>query len=166
MELEALNANLLPRGLTVVPIKSDGNCLYRAVAHQLVVTGQGGDAGAASAAAEEGYGDIRRAAAAHLREHVADFMPFVEAADEGAYEAYCALVEGSAEWGGEVELRALASALRVPIEVWSAGAAQPMVVGGEHGGAAAVPLRVSFHQHYYALGEHYNSVIPVRQREP
>jgi hypothetical protein len=22
------------------------------------------------------------------------------------------------------------------------------------------PVRVSFHQHYYALGEHYNSVVP------
>ncbi|KAG5187590.1 hypothetical protein JKP88DRAFT_207079 [Tribonema minus] len=162
VELEALSANLLPRGLAVAPIRSDGNCLYRAVAHQLAVAAHGGDGAAAAAAAEDGHAGLRRVAAAHLREHAAEFMPFVEACDEGAYEAYCALVEGSAEWGGEVELRALSRALRVPIEVWSAAAAQPMVVGeGEEGGAAA-PLRVSYHQHYYALGEHYNSVVPLR----
>ena len=39
----------------------------------------------------------------------------------GAYEAYCAEVESTAAWGGQVELQALAQALRTHIEVYAAG---------------------------------------------
>lgn len=63
---------------------------------------------------------LRVAAAAHLRAHADAFRPFVlpeDAASKGevagadtgdAYEAYCAEVEGTAAWGGQVELQALA----------------------------------------------------------
>ena len=55
-----------------VPLSSqaDGNCLYRAVEDQLL------QCGAASEAAG-GYPALRARVAAHMREHAADYTPFV-----------------------------------------------------------------------------------------
>eukprot|EP00953_Heterococcus_sp_UTEX-ZZ885_P029082 15470-Heterococcus_DN1.PRE.1 len=150
IEMAALQQQLTPAGLAVLPMKSDGNCLYRAIAHQLALTGR------EPGLTQESYSSVRARAAAHLRAHRTDFEPFVEVADAAEYERYCATVESSAEWGGEVELRALSAELRVPIEVFKATESVPMVVGSEHNG---VPLRITFHRHYYALGEHYNAVV-------
>lgn len=54
-------------------------------------------------------------------------------------------------------VQALSKGLGVPIEVFSA-MSPPLVLGDEFEGA---PLRLSFHEHYYALGAHYNSVVPA-----
>jgi OTU domain-containing protein 6 len=66
-------------------------------------------------------------------------------------------VESTAAWGGQLELQALATGLRVPIEVFTANAPS-VTMGesyvGENGGAA---LRVCHHRHAFGLGEHYNS---------
>ncbi len=71
-------------------------------------------------------------------------------------------VANSADWGGQPELQALAHVLQVPVRVHSA-AAPPLLVGwDEYGGGGAVqPLEVTYHLHYYALGEHYNSTAPL-----
>lgn len=53
--------------------------------------------------------------------------------------------------------QALSSALQVPMQVFSA-ASPPLLVGEDHEGA---PLRLTYHEHYYALGSHYNSVVPA-----
>ena len=44
-----------------------------------------------------------------------------EGSPEAAFEAYCCAVENSAAWGGQLELRALAQALRRHIAVYSVG---------------------------------------------
>jgi len=31
---------------------------------------------------------------------------------------------------------------------------------GDEENVKETPLRLSFHKHYYAMGEHYNSVVP------
>ena len=74
-------------------------------------------------------------------------------------------------WGGHPELRALATALLTPIIVHEAGA-PPLVIApitDEHlrsgiqasgpASSTSAGLQLSFHRHYYALGEHYNSVV-------
>ena len=78
---------------------------------------------------------------------------------------------GAVEWGGEVELRCLCNILGVDIHVYSAdapvlrmcpdgvGEAESRVEGGD-----GMVLRVSFHKHFYALGEHYNSVVPITRK--
>ncbi|CAM9967381.1 unnamed protein product, partial [Sphacelaria rigidula] len=96
-----------------------------------------------------------------LRSSPADYLPFMDGVQEGEeFESYCAKVEGSAEWGGQLELQArglaLSSALSVPVEVFSA-TAPPVLLGESHDGP---PLLLTFHEHYYALGTHYNSVVP------
>lgn len=37
-----------------------------------------------------------------------------------AYEDYCSRIEDTAEWGGQLELQALSSYLRLPIWIYSA----------------------------------------------
>ena len=55
------------------------------------------------------------------------------------------------------ELRALARVLERPVWVHSRDA--PLLKMGEAGG---VPLVVTYHRDYYALGEHYNSTEGVK----
>ena len=50
--------------------QADGNCLYRAVEDQLLQCGAAGEAAG-------GYSMLRARVAAHMREHAADYAPFV-----------------------------------------------------------------------------------------
>lgn len=99
-----------------------------------------------------------------MRSHPEDFCPFLglESSDP-EFESYCAKVASAtqAEWGGQPEIRALAAALQRPIHIYSADA--PVVRMCEEVGDAdaAAPLCITYHKHYYALGEHYNSVTRV-----
>ena len=104
---------------------------------------------------------LRALAARHIREHAPDFEPFIgddeieetagggvgageeeEEQGEGKggdsteealskVERYCRRLEGTAAWGGQPELQALASALPATIRVLSAGMEPVVVEGGE-----------------------------------
>jgi OTU domain-containing protein 6 len=122
--------------------------------------------------------------------HEDDFAPFCEVRHNGggdgddgggggggssaggppaSYAAYVDRVRSSAEWGGHVELRALSAALGRPVAVYSARSAEPLRIGeqphGAIGGEDAGPIRLSYHLSYYALGEHYNLVVPAEEPE-
>lgn len=66
-----------------------------------------------------------------------------------------------------MELRALSMALRRPFHIYSIQSAngEPLVIDAslEASGAlsAVEPIRLSYHLHSYALGEHYNLVVPI-----
>lgn len=94
-----------------------------------------------------------------MREHSEDFIPFIDCDGdpEENFASYCDIVENSNEWGGELEIRALAHALESPITVYSASS-KPRKFGEEFPGE---PLLISYHKHYYALGAHYNAIIPA-----
>ena len=61
----------------------------------------------------------------------------------------------TAEWGGQIELRALAVCLERQIHIYDASTG--VLVMGEQFDAFNA-LKVTYHRHYYSLGEHYNSV--------
>ena len=90
-------------------------------------------------------------------------MPFLsdpgtgEPLSEDAFEDYCEKVAKSTTWGGQLEIRALANEYKTPIEIIQADG--PVInVGGQEYGSES-PLILSYHRHFYRLGEHYNSVI-------
>ena len=60
--------------------------------------------------------------------------------------------------GGQVEIMALCASLRRPIWIYCSDRVQPIIKMGEPYGDLN-PLRISYHKHYYTLGEHYNSVV-------
>jgi OTU domain-containing protein 6 len=109
-----------------------------------------------------------------LAAHPDDFAPFCEYQnddnlndhnDNDPYQTYVSNVRTSAEWGGHLELRALAVALHRPILIYQAHTPDPLEITPSSSGdatPAAVgdePIRLSYHRHYYALGEHYNQVV-------
>jgi len=147
IELEQIQAVLTPQKLKVSEVKADGHCLYRAVAAQ---TG-------------ENYMAIRSFCADTLLKHQDEFSPFCEYTDDvSTFEQYLSKVRNSAEWGGHLELRALGIALNRPIYVYSVqNGAKPLAIHEDSVGEKTdkEPIVLSYHLHYYALGEHYNQVI-------
>lgn len=179
MEMEALQKlQLHPLGLEVEEVKADGNCLYRAVSVQCLRLGVKINS---DVSVEEDYGKIRSVCAdVLLGENRAEYELFAEFGEgHGAhersgdhpatYEQYVNNVRNTSTWGGQLEIRAISEALKVPIVVFSAES-PPLAMGTEYdpdGDDSEVDdwskkkaLLLSFHRHYYALGEHYNSVVP------
>ncbi|KAL3912348.1 MAG: hypothetical protein SGARI_001204 [Bacillariaceae sp.] len=98
-----------------------------------------------------------------LQQHSDDFSPFCEYdPDQGInnFDDYVNMVRNSAEWGGHLELRALGMALQRPIYVYSVQqGSEPLKIEEDGATTSGDPIRLSYHLHYYALGEHYNEVI-------
>lgn len=92
-----------------------------------------------------------------LEQNEDEFAPFVEFSDEvTSYQQYVDRVRSSSDWGGHLELRALSMGLSRGIVVYSA--TQPKLVLGDESDSAVL---LSYHLHYYSLGEHYNQVVPA-----
>ena len=181
MEMEALQTLYLhPRGLEVQEVEADGNCLYRAVGVQCRRLGLD----VLDNVGECSYGKIREICAnVLLGSNRAEYEPFTECGEGHAscnnggdhpatFEEYVNKVRSTSTWGGQLELRALSEGLKCPIVVFSAEG-PPLTMGAEYAPAGTQggscddygwdvnkALLLSFHRHYYALGEHYNSVIP------
>ena len=174
LENEQLQQRLEPLRRTVHEIASDGNCLYRAVAHQLSLVPAASSAAAAasvasaSAASQAGFAALRRLAADEMRQHPDNYLPYLTTDDgellsDAGFAQYLSdmVDEAKAVWGGQPEVVALATALRVPITVHRA-TDPPLVLGDAlpAGAAADATLHISFHSHYFGLGAHYNSIVP------
>ena len=157
-ENEIILEKLRPLQLTIKEVPADGNCLYSAVG--------------ACCNDGVGYTEMRSLAADTLLEKEEQFAAFCEYSDDVPdFQGYCQNVRNSSDWGGHLELRALACALNRPVLVYSASTDKPLVIqprDGENVDAesemddpATDPIRVSYHLHYYALGEHYNQVVSI-----
>ena len=153
MENERLARALKAQGLRVHEIRADGNCLYRAIDHQLELHDR-----------PWGYNSLRKLAAKQMRKQQGDFVPFLmDVIDvnktngdvDTAFQAYCSRVETTADWGGQPEIIALCRALESAIWIHD-GDGGVIKMGEEYGD----PLHVSYHHHYLSSGEHYNSVVP------
>lgn len=152
-----LELYLTPIQHTIHEIKADGNCLYRAVAHQLEYLTQ----------KQVTYQQIRDICANNIQKNRIEYEPFIEVSGNVGddFDTYVEMVRNSSDWGGHIELRALANALKRVIIVYSADAA-PLYIGDDDNQHidnrdqdAVACIRLSFHKSFYALGEHYNSVI-------
>jgi len=143
VENEQILNRLTPLNYDIKEVTADGHCLYRAVAAHL-----GKD-----------YSEIRMLCANALQEHEVDFSPFAEYTESAPdFPAYVEQVRSSAEWGGHLELRALSTALSKQVHVYSAQTPTALIIGEEL--SDDDPIRLSYHLHHYALGEHYNQVVP------
>ena len=65
-----------------------------------------------------------------------------------------------AEWGGQLEIRALCEYLHRPIHVYEANM-PVLIMSEENVRSDESPIILTYHRHYYALGEHYNSVTSI-----
>lgn len=144
LEVAAIEKQLAPLGLELREVSADGHCLFRAVAHQLRLRDPDTTLNHAA---------LRRIAVEHVEANRTEYEPFV-AADGQDFAGYCQKMKSTAEWGGQLEVRALSEALKTPVYVLSAHSAM-LKTGEEYGGD---PIYLCHHRYYLTLGEHYNSV--------
>ena len=194
-ELAALRERFSALGLTEHEIRPDGHCLYSAFADQLDWLGIPLAAGLVSLGQDQDhdhdkpavvpidragagtrpYKLARLACARYLAEHRASFEPFLDCdatATAGEdMDAHIAKVRDTAEWGGQMEVLALAKAYGVVANVVQAeGAvlrmgedadadadADPGVAGASRWGKQD-DVWLAYYRHSYGLGEHYNSL--------
>lgn len=142
IELQALK---LPENHAIKEIPADGHCLYRAIASQTSST----------------YSEMRHLAAEELTNNREEYEPFFIAEDSTvSFEQHIQQVRDTAEWGGHIELRALAKALHKNIMVYSATAPSPLKIDCGDNSNDHNQILLTYHRHYYALGEHYNVLVP------
>lgn len=158
-EREQMRDAYTSKGLTEHEIRSDGHCLYAAVADQLTDSGiglkpriqleiaQGEDWASASR-----YRITRHVAASYIAQNSDDFAPFLEI----SLEDYVKTIRDTGEWGGHLEILALAKAYGVDINVLQANGRVEKVESGMH--TSSSPVWLAYYHHSYGLGEHYNSL--------
>ncbi|CAG9943599.1 unnamed protein product [Clonostachys rosea f. rosea IK726] len=135
-------------GLVEKEIAPDGHCLFSAVADQL----RQNDVSLGEGEGEPEYKAVRRAASSYMVENADDFAPFLEE----DLEPYAAKMRDTAEWGGQLELMALARRYGVEIRVIQDGRTEK--IGEEEGKASGKTIWLAYYRHGYGLGEHYNSL--------
>ena len=158
-ECAGFEKSFLKHGLALKEIRPDGHCLYSAVADQLDDAGvalQGGTLSSEHRDGREDYQIVRHAAADFMTRHPGDFEAFLE---EPVAE-HVHKVRDTAEWGGQLELLALARAYGVQINVLQGDGRIEKIEPGDDGAGSEKPkeLWLGYYRHVYGLGEHYNSL--------
>lgn len=147
---ELFRAVMESNALRIHNVDADGNCLFRAVAHQVY-----GDA--------ERYDAVRQRVCDYMEANRATFAP----ATDGDFTVYISRMRQDKEWGGHPEQLAIEEVFDRPMEIYSReqftssaeGTLEPLKLHFEGGLPAAAlkgvaPLRLSYHG-----GSHFNSVI-------
>ena len=151
-----------PKGLKEQEIRSDGHCLYAAVADQLQ------DHGFSLAPKSKldipdfdktpatlRYRSTRQVAASYIAQHPDDFEPFIE----GSLNDHINRIRDTGEWGGHLEIQALSTAYGVDINVLQGDGRVDTIESGQK---SESPLWLAYYRHSHGLGEHYNSLRQVK----
>ena len=153
-EQEKMQKAFKERGLVEKAIRPDGHCLFSAVADQLSQAGIPLGAESDSELREEQrYKVVRKAAARYMEGHPDDFAAWL---DE-PLDQHVSKIRDTAEWGGHLELLALAKTYNVEICLLQDGAAQNIEPGLD-GKSEPQKIWLAYYRHGYGLGEHYNSL--------
>ncbi|XP_065092539.1 deubiquitinase OTUD6B [Ochlerotatus camptorhynchus] len=143
---------LSKRGLVSFAVPADGDCLYNAVKHQLARIG----------VCEYETTDLRQMTADYIEDNKDSIIFYMTNPDTGdilnedEFRKYCHQVRNTKSWGGEIEVKALSSSLKCPIEIIQASGTSPVHGEGED---PSRKLVLTYHRHMYRLGEHYNSTM-------
>ena len=131
--------------LEIKKITGDGNCLFRAISHQVYGTDK--------------YHKI-------IREKCMDYIEvqkrFFEEFIDGDFEEYIKKKRKDGIWGDDIELEAISEIYNRPIEIYS-GSEKPLRCFHEdkhfdENQYILTPIRLSYHGQ-----KHYNSIIPLEE---
>lgn len=140
-------------------VEGDGNCMFRAVAHQIW-----GD--------PERHGLLRQLCCDYMESKGIGRELLVDDYDDAKFKDYITERRRDKVWGDDPEIRAMEEIIDLPIEVWNteledggqepstihlSGSFPPNKVAGE----TCRPIRLSYHGN-----SHYNSVIVVASPSP
>jgi len=151
VETQSIKDQLKQRKLAIHEVPSNGDCMFAAILHQAEVCSS--------------LSELRQSTAAELRRNKGDYLPFLTSASgdlmsDDEFETYCEkMATEKTSWGSQVELRAVSQVHGLKIEVVQGEG--PVVVIGDAGKTVVV----TFHKHYFGLGEHYNSTRPLAEEE-
>eukprot|EP01006_Ploeotia_vitrea_P033865 TRINITY_DN65648_c3_g1_i2.p1 TRINITY_DN65648_c3_g1~~TRINITY_DN65648_c3_g1_i2.p1 ORF type:complete len:491 (-),score=245.18 TRINITY_DN65648_c3_g1_i2:32-1504(-) len=123
------------RGYVILDMAPDGNCLFRAIAHQVY-----GD--------QEVHMIVRR----KCMEYIHSQRTFYSGYIDYDFDEYVRRMCFSGEWGGEIEVRAMGELYRRPIEIYAYSTQPQQVYAGLFPDRA--PIRLSYH-----WNSHYNSLV-------
>ena len=160
-ERKAMQEAYMLRGLKEHEIRSDGHCLYAAVADQLKDSKIGlkpkvhvdiTDDETQLEHANTGYKVTRQVAAAYISQNAEDFSPFLEE----PLDQYVTTIRNTGEWGGHLEILALAKAYEVNINILQGNGKVEKIESGTDNETRT--LWLAYYHHSFGLGEHYNSL--------
>ena len=112
LESKAINRILKSRNLLLHHIKSDGDCLYNAIRHQMEFYG-----------IYHSVESLRKIAADYIRankDELIFYMPSSRGDDimsQEEFDEYCDQVEKTKAWGSQIEIQALSNSLKLKIEI-------------------------------------------------
>ncbi|KAF1837647.1 cysteine proteinase [Decorospora gaudefroyi] len=167
LERQRMATQLQKHKLTLHEIRADGHCLYAAVADQLqvqdvsltpriTVTIAGEDDGPKEGRNTEAYQKVRGAAADWIQSHSDDFAGFTE----DPLPEHVRKVRETGEWGGHLELLALARTYGIRICVLHSDGHIDKFEG-EGKEEEKKEIWLGYYKHSHGLGEHYNSLRKV-----
>ncbi|CAG8906298.1 unnamed protein product [Penicillium egyptiacum] len=174
-EQEVMDAVFKKLGLKEIEVTPDGHCLYSAVAKQLDESGLGlrpdpsrivlqpatqSRIDTVASPQHDGYRAVRAVTADFIMEHKEDFEAFMEE----PLESYTRKIKLTAEWGGQLELQAIARAYGVEINVVQKDGRMEKIESGESDNFDEEEKRkrviwLAYYRHTYGLGEHYNALV-------
>ncbi|KKK22434.1 hypothetical protein P175DRAFT_0504119 [Aspergillus ochraceoroseus IBT 24754] len=178
-EKEVMDSVFKQFKLQEVEINPDGHCLFSAVANQLDEMGLGlapdpsrivlqpttqSRVDTVVSPKHDGYRAVRAVTADFITEHKDDFEPFMEE----PLEQYTRKIKLTAEWGGQLELQAIARAYGVDINVVQGdGRIEKIESGDTHSSDEEERVKrviwLAYYRHTYGLGEHYNALTKQNQ---
>lgn len=150
------------RKLALHEIRADGHCLYAAVADQLTTRELSLQPRFPVALVAEGpaapppYRTVRETAAAWIEAHSEDFEAFME----DSLVEHVRKIRETGEWGGHLELLALARGYGVRVCVLHSDGRVDRIEDAEGIGEGKEREEVwlGYYRHSHGLGEHYNSL--------
>ena len=149
------------QGLVEKEVAANGHCLYLAIADQLKEQRLSLDPALDPLKVNElgqekavpDYKQVRIAAADYIAAHSADFEPFLEE----PLQDYLHKIRDTGEWGGQLELTAIAKVYGIDINVLQATGRLERIQSGISDGEPPKAW-LAYYRHGFGLGEHYNSL--------
>lgn len=168
-EKELMEAAFKRHGLKEIEINPDGHCLYSAIACQLDELGLGlrpdpdrfpvssttsSRIDTVASPRHDGYRAVRAVTADFIQQHADEFAPFMEE----PLDEYVRKVRLTGEWGGQLELQAIARAYGIDINVLQGDGRIEKIEAGDADGEERPQIWLAYYRHTYGLGEHYNAL--------
>ena len=150
-ELSAMKEQMKKLGLVETMIRPDGHCLFSACARSIpedLLVSESGEV------KKQPYHNVRHAAANFMTKHPDDFEAFMEE----PLDSYVKKIRDTAEWGGQLELQAIARSYDVDINVLQADGRVEMITSGSDGKQGSESIWLAYYKHSFGLGEHYNAL--------
>lgn len=145
IETEKIAAQIAPLGLVIRSVAGDGHCLFRSIAVAMTSIGRSGYS-------PDSVKELRQVAAKEIREHPDDYLPFSDYGSVEELNKHCDKIENENEWADNLEVSALANALKVSIIVHALG------IPPQKFGEFVTEINLTFHTASRS-GGHYNAAI-------